>query len=138
MQALERFVTSAPAEMVWQTLAGLEHWKEWNPTIVEIVPLTEEGLRVGARYRVTQSGLRPGIYEVTHCTPNESFTWVQKVPGGELIADHRIASKDGATEVELSFCSKGLSAHLVTMLLSSKIRDYVAREALGLKAASGF
>src|ERR1700751_3723401 len=108
MQAVERFVTPAPAETVWRILADLEHWIDWNPTIVEIVPLTGNELRVGARYRGPQHGRRPGVYEVTGCTPNESFIWVQKLFGGELIAGHRVVAREGSTDVDLSFSSKGL------------------------------
>src|ERR1700744_4506389 len=108
METVERFVTSASAEMVWRILADIEHWKDWTPTVLEITPLTDEGLRVGARYRVVQPGLQPGGYEVTDCTPNVAFTWVQKRLGGELVTDHNMAAKDGATQVELSFSSSGL------------------------------
>lgn len=133
MQTVERFVTSAPAEMVWRILADVEKWRDWTPTIVEVNPLTEGGLRVGARYRVVQPGLRPAVYEVTGCTSKESFTWIQKLAGGELIADHRIVTRDGATEVELSFSSKGLLANVATMMFTKKIRESVATEARCLK-----
>jgi hypothetical protein len=133
METVERFVTSAPAEMVWRILADVEHWKDWTPTILEVTPLTGEGLRVGARYRVVQPGLRSGVYEVTDCTPNVAFTWVQKLLGGELVADHRIETRDGATQVELSFSSKGLLTNIVTTLFSKKILDLVATEARSLK-----
>jgi uncharacterized protein YndB with AHSA1/START domain len=133
MKAVERFVTAAPAETVWRVLADVEHWKDWTPTVLEVTPLTDEGLRVGARYRVQQPGLRPAVYEVTDCTPNVAFTWVQRLPGGELIADHRIAVREGATQVELSFSSKGLLANIAAMLFSKKIRNLVATEARSLK-----
>jgi len=133
METVERFVTSAPAEMVWRILADVEHWKDWTPTVLEITPLTDEGLRVGARYRVVQPGLQPGVYEVTDCTPNAAFTWVQKLLGGELVADHRIENRDGATQVELSFSSKGFLTNIATALLSKKIVDLVATEARSLK-----
>jgi uncharacterized protein YndB with AHSA1/START domain len=133
MKTVERFVTSTPAEMVWRLLADVEHWKDWTPTILEVKPLTDGGLRVGARYRVTQPGLQPGVYEVTDCTPNVAFTWVQKLLGGELAADHRIETRDGATQVELSFYSKGFLANIAATLLSKKIIDFVATEARSLK-----
>jgi uncharacterized protein YndB with AHSA1/START domain len=133
METVERFVTSAPAEMVWRIVADVEHWKDWTPTVLEITPLTDEGLRVGAQYRVVQPGLQPGVYEVTDCTPNAAFTWVQKLLGGELVADHRIENRDGATQVELSFSSKGLLTNIATALLSKKIVDLVATEARSLK-----
>ncbi|WP_353065213.1 SRPBCC family protein [Tunturibacter psychrotolerans] len=133
METVERIVTSAPAKTVWLLLADVEHWMDWTPTILEVKPLTDGGLRVGARYRVTQPGLQPGVYEVTDCTPNVAFTWVQKLLGGELVAAHRIETRDGATQVELSFSSKGLLTNIATTLLSKKIRDLVATEARSLK-----
>src|ERR1700761_6903526 len=102
MKTVERFVTSAPAEMVWRLVADVEHWKDWTPTVLETTPLTDGGLRVGARYRVVQPGLTPGVYEVTDYTPNVCFTWVQRLLGGELVAEHRVETRDGATHGELS------------------------------------
>ena len=133
METVEKFLTPAPPETVWRILADVEHWKDWTPTVLEITPLTDEGLRVGARYRVVQPGLQPGVYEVTDCTPNAAFTWVQKLLGGELVADHRIENRDGATQVELSFSSKGFLTNIATALLFKKIVDLVATEARSLK-----
>jgi carbon monoxide dehydrogenase subunit G len=133
MQTREQFVTSARPGTVWQVLADVEHWNDWTPTIQQIEPLDAGGLRIGARYRVVQPGLQPAIYEVTACIPEKAFTWVYRLPGGEMIADHRIAPRGEQTEVELSFCSQGFVAHAVSMLLSRKIRKFVATEASSLK-----
>ena len=138
MRTVERFVTAAPAELVWRILAEVEHWPNWTPTVLEVQPLSQAGLRVGARYRVTQPKLRPAVYEVTECTPNRAFTWVQRFPGGTMIADHRLAPSDGGTEVELSFTSSGLVANLVSMMFSRLIREYVATEARSLKRQCEF
>lgn len=134
MRWVERFVTSARPDVVWEVLSGVERWRDWTPTVLRIEPLTDTGLHVGARYRVTQPKLRPAIYEVMECVPNQTFTWEQKVPGGVLIADHRISSHDGRTEVELSFTSKGLLADFVALLFWKTIRNYVATEAKSLQA----
>ena len=133
MRTVERFVTAARAELVWRILADVEHWPNWTPTVLEVQPLSQAGLRVGARYRVTQPKLRPAVYEVTECSPNQAFTWVQRFPGGSMIADHRLAPQDGGTEVELSFTSSGLVPNLVSMMFSKLIREYVATEARSLK-----
>jgi hypothetical protein len=55
-----------------------------------------------------------------------------------MIADHRLASRDGGTEVELSFTSNGLVANLLSMMFSRLIRDYVATEARSLKCQCEF
>jgi uncharacterized protein YndB with AHSA1/START domain len=138
MRTIERFVTAARAELVWRILADVEHWPNWTPTVLEAKPLSQSGLRVGARYRVTQPKLRPAVYEVTECTPNQAFTWVQRFPGGTIIADHRLAPRDGGTEVELSFSSSGVVANLVSMMFSKLIREYVATEARSLKRQCEF
>jgi uncharacterized protein YndB with AHSA1/START domain len=133
MQVIETFHTATSAEAVWRVLADLEHWKDWTPTILDISPLGEKDIRVGAQYRVMQPGLKPAVYEVTACIPNEGFTWIQKMPGGGVIASHTIRARNGLTEVELSFFSKGLVATATATLFSSKIRQFVVTEARGLK-----
>jgi len=133
MQVVERFSTIAPPEAIWKVLADVEHWPNWTPTVLEVKPLGDRELRVGAQYRVTQPKLRPAVYEVTECTRNKAFTWVQKLPGSTMIADHRLVSRNGTTEVELSFASKGLLADLVSMIFSKLIREYVSTEARSLQ-----
>jgi hypothetical protein len=108
--------------------------RDWTPSVVEIKPLSSSGLTVGARYRVVQPKLRPAVYEVTECVPNKAFTWVQKLPGGAMVADHRLSPRGDATEVELSFTSKGLLANIIGRMFSRVISDYVATEAKGLKS----
>ena len=108
MRFVQKFITPAGPNTVWQVLFDVEHWRDWTPTVVEIKPLSNNGLTVGARYRVVQPKLRPAIYEVTECIPNQAFTWVQRLPGG-MIAGHRLSSHDGATAVELSFTSNAAS-----------------------------
>jgi carbon monoxide dehydrogenase subunit G len=132
MRVAQRFITSARPDIVWQVLADVEHWRDWTPTVVEIKPLSNKGLTVGARYRVVQPQLGPAVYEVTECVRNQAFTRVQKLLGGAMIADHRVSPSDGGTEVELSFTSKGLLANIVGKVFSKLIRDYVATEAKSL------
>jgi len=130
---VERFVTSAGADLVWRVLADVEHWRDWTPTVTEIMPLNGAALQVGARYRVVQPKLRPAIYEVIDYIPNRRFTWMQKIAGGSMIADHQIVPADGATEVELSFETRGLVANILGSIFSRMITDYVATEARSLK-----
>jgi hypothetical protein len=134
MRVVQNVITAARRDDFWQVLADVEHWCDWTPTVVEVKPLSDGGLKVGSRYRVIQPKLRPAIYEVTECVPNKAFTWVQRLPGGTMTAEHRLSSHDGATEVELSFTSKGLLANIVGKIFSKTINDYVATEAKSLKS----
>jgi carbon monoxide dehydrogenase subunit G len=133
MRVIETFSTNANPEAIWQILADVSHWKDWTPTVLEITPLNGQNFQVGARFRVSPPEIKPAVYEVTACVPNEGFTWVQKILGGGLFASHSICMKDGATDVELSFFSKGLLATAAAALFSSKIRKLVSIEARSLK-----
>ena len=133
MRVVESVVTSARPELVWRVLTDVEHWRDWTPTVTEVKPLGSTRMQLGARYRVVQPKLRPAIYEITEYDPDQRFTWEQKLPGGALVADHRIASRDGATEIELSFTSHGLLANVVAALFSKMIAQYVATEARSLR-----
>ena len=133
MRVVQKFITPARPEIVWQFLVDVEHWPDWTPTVLEIKSLSNNGMTVGARYRVVQPRLRPAVYEVTEYVPNQVFTWVQRLPGGGMIGGHRLSPRDGATEVELSFASKGLVANIVGQMFSRLISDYVATEAKSLK-----
>ena len=133
MKTTERCSTAASADVVWQVLKDVEHWKEWTPTVLEITPLTHAGFRVGASFRVTQPGLKPAVYEVTACNDNQGFTWMQRLPLGGFLADHTITARNGQTEVELSFRSQGLVAAVASALFAKKIRQFVATEAQSLK-----
>jgi len=134
MRIVEKCVTSARPETVWRVLADVEHWHTWNPTILNVKPLRDTGLNVGTLYRVSQLRLPPAVYEVIECIPGQAFTWVQKLPGGAMIADHRLASRSWGTQVDLSVTSKGPLAHVLAKLFSKTIRDYVATEAKSLKS----
>lgn len=129
-----RVITSARPEEVWRVLTDVEHWRDWTPTVIDIKPLLSAPMQRGARYRVVQPKLRPAVYEVTEYVPNQRFAWEQKLPGGVLVADHRITSRNGATEVELSFESHGLLANVVATVFSKMIARYVATEAVSLKS----
>jgi carbon monoxide dehydrogenase subunit G len=133
MRTAERFVTAARPETVWQVLADVEHWHDWTPTVQRIESLEGGGFRTGARYRVVQPKLQAAVYEVTACIPDQVFTWVHRLPGGEMIADHRITTRNEQTEVELSFSSKGLVGDVISLLFSRTIRKFVATEASSLK-----
>jgi len=133
MHAVERFVTAAHPEAIWRILADVERWPSWTPSVLEVKPLRSSELRVGTLYRVSQPKLPPAVYEVTECIPNKAFTWVRRVPGGSMIADHRLVPRNGCTEVELSFASKGFLADVLGSIFSRQIREFVAIEARSLQ-----
>lgn len=134
MQTVERVVIKASPTAIWEVLTDVERWPMWTPTVLSVEPVTREGFRVGAKYRVTQPKIKPAIYEVTERVPHEAFTWVQKAPGATMIAEHRLTAFDGSgTEVELAFATKGLLGALAGSVNAKLIAEYVKTEAKSLK-----
>jgi carbon monoxide dehydrogenase subunit G len=134
MQTVERVIIQARPADIWQVLADVERWPTWTPTVLSVEPVTRDGFKVGAKYRVTQPKLRPGIYEVTERVPHEVFTWEQKSLGATMVAEHRLTAFDGSgTEVEFAFATKGLVGALAGSMYSRLIAEYVKTEAKSLK-----
>jgi uncharacterized protein YndB with AHSA1/START domain len=134
MQTMERVVIKASPTAIWEVLTDVERWPMWTPTELSVEPVTRDGFKVGAKYRVTQPKIKPAIYEVTERIPHEAFTWVQKAPGATMIAEHRLTAFDGSgTEVELAFATKGLLGALAGSLNAKLIAEYVKTEAKSLK-----
>lgn len=133
MQTVERVIIQATPAAVWRVLADIERWPTWTPTVEHVQPLTADGLRIGARYRITQPKLRPAVYEVTECSPHKAFTWVQKAAGAKMIADHRLIGDDASTEVELSFSTEGLMGAILGSMYAKRIAEYVKTEARSLR-----
>ena len=133
MQTVERVIIQATPDAVWRVLADVERWPTWTPTVEHVQPLTPDGLRIGARYRITQPKLRPAIYEVTECAPHKALTWVQKAAGATMIADHRLIGDNASTEVELSFATEGLMGAILGSMYAKRIAEYVKTEARSLR-----
>jgi hypothetical protein len=135
MQTVERVIINATPAAIWQVLTDVERWPTWTPTVLDVQPLAPNGhgLKVGARYRVTQPKLRPAVYEVTECAPHQAFTWIRKAPGATMIADHRLSPFSSGTEVELSFSTEGLLGSILGSMYSKRIADYIRTEARSLK-----
>jgi ribosome-associated toxin RatA of RatAB toxin-antitoxin module len=134
MQTVERVVIKASPTAIWEVLTDVERWPMWTPTVLSVEPVTRDGFKVGAKYRVTQPKIKPAIYEVTERIPHQAFTWVQKAPGATMIAEHRLTAFDGSgTEVELAFATKGLLGALTGSMNAKLIADYVKTEAKSLK-----
>jgi uncharacterized protein YndB with AHSA1/START domain len=134
MQTVERVIIKARPADIWQVLADVERWPTWTPTVLSVEPVTRDGFKVGAKYRVTQPKLRPAIYEVTERVPHQVFTWEQKSLGASMVAEHRLTAFDGSgTEVELAFATKGLVGAIAGGMYSKLIAEYVKTEAKSLK-----
>lgn len=128
---------NAPVDVVWRTIAELERWPEWTPTMTSVKPSGGDGLRVGDTAEVVQPKQRDRVWTITEVKEGESFTWEARDPGGLRVSASHTATPgpDGTTVVELALDVAGPKALLVLMklLAGRTVRKFVDTEARSLK-----
>ena len=76
-----RIGIAAPAPVVWEVLADLDRWGEWNP----LYPQVEGSLRIGERLNLVErlAGQdQPAAVTVVDWVPNEQILWKSTALGG--------------------------------------------------------
>ena len=127
----------APREVVWRVLSNVAAWPRWLPTVSNVDKLDGDALRPGARFVVHQPKLRPATWTVVEVTEPESFTWEARVPGLQMIAEHRV-ERLSATQsaVDLTFTFTGLLGGVMGWAYGTITESYLAQEAAALKKAT--
>ena len=112
----------------------MDRWPLWLPTVISVEPLDGHVLRVGARYRVVQPGLRPAIWAVTVVEPVRRFAWEIRLPGLRVLADHIIDEPSpGQSAVTLRVSFSGWLGGIVGRLARATTERYLAKEASALQ-----
>lgn len=124
----------APAQRIWQAWTDVEHWSEWTPSVTWVRRLDDGDFGVGSRAAVKQPSMRPMVWQVTECTPGESFVWSTRTAGTTLVAGHRLSPGSGdTTTAHLTLTHTGLLAPALDLLVGSRIKRYLALEADGIR-----
>lgn len=127
----------APADVVWEVFSDVERWPEWTASVTRLVGLDGPELAVGKRFEIKQPRMPKLVWEVTELTPGQSWTWVQRSPGGHTVASHDvIAESEHRTRVRQRLDQGGPLGALVGLLMRGMTRRYLELEAAGLKARS--
>ena len=127
-------VLAAARQSVWTELSAVERWPLWLPTVTSVEPLDGHVLRLGARYRVVQPGLRPAIWTVTVVEPRRRFAWEIRSPGLRVLADHLIdETSPGHSAVTLRVSFSGWMGAIVGRLTRATTERYLAQETNALQ-----
>lgn len=133
MKQVATTTIDAPADLVWRTVADVERWSEWTPTITSVRRHDTGDLREGSTADVAQPKQPVRLWTVTSVTPGREFTWVASGTGVRMTAEHTVSTADGRTTVELTFAVAGFLAPLVSLLVGGFIRTAIETEAASLK-----
>jgi uncharacterized membrane protein len=128
---------AAPAAVVWDVFADVEHWPEWTTSVERLVALDGPSLEVGKRFEIKQPRLPRLVWEVTQLTPGVTWTWRQRSVGGTTLATHEVTALDGDhTLVRQRIDQRGPVGVTVGLLMRRLTRRYLTLEGEGLKTRS--
>jgi uncharacterized membrane protein len=121
--------------LVWAVLIDLERWPHWTGSMRTVQILDDGPVAVGSAVRIEQPRLRPAVWRVTDLRQGRSFTWVSRIQGVTTEATHDVhpASGGDTATATLTLRQYGWLSGPVGMLTAGMVRDYLHREAEGLK-----
>jgi uncharacterized membrane protein len=127
----------APAGVVWDVFADVEHWPDWTASVTRVAPLDGVDLEIGRRYEIQQPKMPRLAWQVTALEVGQGWTWSVRSPGARTEAVHEVVPLDEArTLVRQRIDQRGLLGTLVGVLMRRTTRRYLALEGEGLKSAS--
>lgn len=127
----------APAALVWEVFTDVERWPDWTASVTRIVAMDGPGIARGKRFQIKQPRMPRLAWEVTEVVEGQSWTWVQRSPGGVTTARHIVTPvADGRTQVRQELDQGGPIGGLIGRLMQGTTRRYLDMEAQGLKARS--
>ena len=120
---------------VWSVLLDVERWPEWTTSVTRIQRMEVGAISMGSRVRIWQPRLRPAVWCVTSLDERRRiFAWTTRAFGVKIIGRHQVeALKNSFTRLCLSIEYSGPLSAVVTRFYGDLSRDYIAREANGLK-----
>lgn len=128
----------APAEVVWNVITDLDHYRDWNPFITELAGDLRVGGRLQATFTLANRKPRTFTPTVTVLEPGRRLTWVGRLAVPRLFdAEHTIAiePRSGRTELLHTEHFRGLLPLMLGRLLAATHDAFVTMdEALAQRA----
>ena len=119
---------------VWSVLLDVERWPEWTTSVSRIQRVEVGPLTIGSRVRIWQPRLRPALWRVTSLDERRRiFAWTTRAFGVKIIGRHQVEAHRNYSRLCLSIEYSGPLSAVVTRFYGDLSRDYIAREANGLK-----
>jgi uncharacterized membrane protein len=126
-----------PPARVWAVLLDVERWPEWTTSVSRIQRVEVGPVTLGSRVRIWQPRLRPAVWQVTSLDDRRRiFAWTTHNFGVKIIGRHHVETLRNISRLCLSIHYSGPLSAIVTRFYGNLSRDYITREAEGLKKHS--
>ena len=128
-------IQAAP-DTVWRLTIDVTNLPSLTPTMRKVERLDDGPLRVGSRTRIKQPRQSPPLRTVTRIEPGRDYTRDTRRLSLPIVGGHRIEDLGGNCRNTLSIELTGLGAGLLGALAGSAVRNAIATENAGFKAAA--
>ena len=119
---------------VWAVLLDIERWPEWTTSVTRIQRIEVGSLSIGSRARIWRPRLRPAVWRVTSLDDRRRvFVWTTRTLGVKIIGRHQVETHRNVSRLCLSIQYSGPLSPILTRFYGELTRDYLTREAEGLK-----
>ena len=126
---------SAPAQVVFDTYADVEHWPSWTSSVTSVEKIDPGPLKVGLRVRIRQPKLPVTVWQVTELVPGQEFSWQARARGVVTTGTHRVVpNAGGGGRVEAVLEQAGPLGALVGLITWRLTKRYLRTEVDGIKA----
>ena len=124
----------APPSRVWAALLDVEQWPQWTTSVTSAKRMDFGPLTLGSRTRICQPRLASAVWKVTSIDEaRHTFAWDTRTLGARILAVHKVDRHGTGSRVTLSLFFSGVLGGIISRLFRDLNRDYLEREAAGLK-----
>lgn len=127
---------AAPIDRVWDLTLDVESWPDHSPTFTSIERLDDRPIAVGSKARIKQPAQRAKVWTVTELEDQKRFAWATRSMGTVMTGSHHLAEREDGTMHTLAVDIEGPLAPVIGLLIRRPIRNAIAKENQGFKAAA--
>ena len=135
-------VIDAPVDTVWDMTIDVARWPSITPTMTRVQRLDSGPMRVGSQARIKQPGQSEAVWTVTHLGPagqdgkGREFTWQTRRLGLTMTGSHHLEPLGVGTRNTLTLDVSGPGAGIFGRLFGRIMRNAIATENAGFRAAA--
>jgi uncharacterized protein YndB with AHSA1/START domain len=119
MQVEHRIITTAPPETIFRIYEDVKNWHTWDPDTKQA---TLDGpFQVGSRGRLVPTKGNAVPMTLTKYVPAHCFTVESKIPLFQMVFEHELSQKSGATEIIHRVTLSGFLTFILGPMLSKQL-----------------
>jgi hypothetical protein len=119
MQVEHRIITTAPPETIFRIYEDVKNWHTWDPDTKQAS--LDGPFQVGSRGRLVPTKGNAVPMTLTKAIPAQCFTVESQIPLFQMVFEHELSQKSGATEIIHRVTLSGFLTFILGPMLSKQL-----------------